>query len=199
MSQCDRDIMRRLRERDPDAFEELHGLYALEVRSHVARMVRDAATADDLAQEVFLRAWTHGAQWDGRGTVRGWLLRIATNLTLNHLRSTRRRRRQSLQPQPHAHLDEADEDAVPGWMIDRAALGPDAVLEQAEAAERLRRAVADLPEGKREVLRLVYDEDMDVQGAADVLGIPPGTVKSRLYHARRSLNERLRPEREDKR
>ncbi len=74
-------------------------------------------------------------------------------------------------------------------MIDAAAIEPGEIVQRAEQGERLRGLLAGLPEEKREVLRLVYDEQMDLNQVAETLGIPPGTVKSRLHHARARLAE----------
>ena len=60
-------------------------------------LVRDEPAAEDLLQETFLRVWTRAGQWNGQGTFKGWLFRIATNLALNHLRTRRRRPEQPLE------------------------------------------------------------------------------------------------------
>ena len=72
-------------------------------------------------------------------------------------------------------------------MADLSALGPDAALEHTETREQVRRLVATLPDGKREVFRLVHEMEMTVRDAAGALGIPEGTAKSRLYYARKQL------------
>ena len=118
-----------------------------------------------------------------------WLLRIATNLALNHLRSVRRRRQRPLQIQL-ANAEDDEEKLMPGWMIDTTALGPDVILEHAEASQRLLHLVNDLSEKHREVLRLVHEAEMDTSAAAEALGIPEGTVKSRLHFARKHLARR---------
>lgn len=196
MKRTDEDILRLVARGSNEAFDDLYARLAEPVRRRVHRIVRSAATADDLVQECFLRIWRNAGQWDGRGSAEAWISRIATNLALNHLRSAKRRRQRPLHPTPGPSEDEGA-DRLPSWMTDTVSLGPDAVLERAERADHLRQAIADLPEAKREVIRMVYDEEMDVRSAARALGIPAGTVKSRLYHARRALNEKLRPELED--
>ena len=177
--------MGRVRQGDEAAFELLAERHASSLRRHLVAMVRDTATAEDLLQEVLLRLWTRADQWQGTGSVRGWLKRTATNLALNHLRSARRRRERPLQPAP-LNGDE-EENLVSGWMIDTATLGPDAALEQAELRRRVRRLMDELPGEKREVLQLLYDEETDVEEAARRLRVPPGTVKSRLHYARKHL------------
>lgn len=167
------------------AFETLFDRYEEMLRRHLARIVRDDAATQDLLQETFLRVWTRAEQWDGRGTFKAWLYRIATNLAFNHLRSVRRRREQPLSV-PN-EWDDEEEYAIPAWLIDALAPDPDAALESGEQRERLRRLVERLPEEKREVFHLVHEMEMSMRDAADELGIPEGTVKSRLYYAKRRL------------
>ena len=82
---------------------------------------------------------------------------------------------------------EDEENPAPSSMIDASPLGPDAVVEQAEQRRLIRRFVDTLPEEKREVFRMVHDAEMEVREVAERLGIPEGTVKSRLHHARRRI------------
>ena len=189
MTQADAELVARIREHDADAFSVLFARHRDRIRRHLGRTVGDAAAADDLAQEVFLRVWTRAGQWRGSGSVEAWLYRIATNLAYNHLRSRRRQRQRPLEIARPGD-DEDDEPVVPGWMIDRDTPGPVASLEQAERFERLARFVGDLPEEKREVIRMVFEDDMDMQSTADALGIPEGTVKSRLHNARKQIARR---------
>ena len=189
MTPSDRDLVERIMEREACAFEVLVQRYVEDVRRHVNRIVRNDTVADDLVQEVFLRVWTRAGQWTGQGPFRAWLLRIATNLTLNHLRSVRRRREQPLE-NPLSAIDGEDENQVPGWMIDTSTLGPDAALEQVERRRLLWHYVDELSEEKREVLRMVYDAEAEMREVAERLGVPEGTVKSRLHYARKSLARR---------
>ena len=182
----DQDLVERIRERDGRAFEALFERYGGMIRHHLVRIVRDDAAAQDLVQEVFLRVWTRAEQWDERGPFKAWLYRIATNLALNHLRSLRRRSEQPLETTDNWGEGE-EESTLPAWMIDASALDPDAALELAEQQRLYQRLVERLPEEKREVFHLVHEMEMSLRDAADALGIPEGTVKSRLYYAKRSL------------
>jgi RNA polymerase sigma-70 factor (ECF subfamily) len=188
MERTDRYLMDGIRRRDAAAFEQFLSRHRAPVRGRLLGIVRDAAAADDLTQDVFLRVWTRADQWRGQGSARAWLMRIATNIALNHLRAMRRRPHRPLLPP--AHPEDEEEGLVPGWMVDSAMLGPDAALEAAERRERLHGLIAEMTEERREVLRLFYQEEMDVEGVARRLGIPPGTVKSRLHYARKALSRK---------
>jgi RNA polymerase sigma-70 factor (ECF subfamily) len=186
LTPSDQDLVERVLEHDGRAFEALFERYGKMIRRHLARIVRDDAAAQDLVQEVFLRVWTRAEQWDARGSFKAWLYRIATNLALNHLRTVRRRREQPLET-PADWDEEGEESNVHAWMIDASALGPDAVVELAERRELLRRLIGQLPDDKRQVIRLVHEMELSLRSASDELGIPEGTVKSRLYYAKRRL------------
>ena len=187
----DQDLIERVLECDGRALEALFERYGEMIRRHLARMASDNAVAQDLLQETFLRVWTRAAQWDGRGSFKAWLYRIATNLALNHLRSVRRRKEHPLEVASEWDSD-ADDYVSPAWTIDSDAPEPEDVLEMAERHERYRRLVGRLPEEKREVLHLVHEMEMSLQDAADELGIPEGTVKSRLYYAKQRLAQEWR-------
>jgi RNA polymerase sigma-70 factor (ECF subfamily) len=180
----DRDLVTGLIAGDERAFEALYAQYGAGIRRHVERMVRSDA-AQDLVQETFLRAWQRAGQWDGSGTLKAWLYRIATNLALNHLRTVRRRRELPLQTGGQTG-EEEDED-VPAWLSDDAALGPDAAVERSERLAQVRQLVDQLSDDKRRLVRLVHEHEMSVRDAADELGIPEGTAKSRLHYARKQL------------
>lgn len=183
----DRELMQQILAGDEDAFDVLFERHAPRVRHRLLRIVHNPAAADDLVQEVFLRLWTRGDQWQGSGSLAAWLLRVATNLALNHLRSVRRRRQRPLewvQPEPDP---EDDHDLTPGWMVDEACLRPDEVFEQAEERSAIRALIDELPEHHQEVLRMVHEAEMGIADVATQLGIPAGTVKSRLHYARARL------------
>lgn len=184
----DQDLIRGVLSRDAQAFDGLFARHSRAVRNRLMRIVRSEPAAEDLLQEVFLRVWTRADQWTGEGTVRAWLLAIATNLALNHLRSARRRRHRPLEV-PSASAGEEDENFVPGWMLDASALGPVAAAELAEQEQLFRRLISELPEDKREVMQMVYEEQLDIRQIAEQLGIPAGTVKSRLFYGRRMLRQ----------
>ena len=189
MTTPDSELVRLIQARDSAAFEELFARLADPLRRHLVSIVRDAAAAEDLLQEVFLRLWTHSDRWEGRGTLEAWLFGIATNLALNHVRSARRRKQQPLPVQPPT-ADDDDDSPLPGWMIDAAALGPDQIAAQAELRDRVNDLLDELPDDKRQLLRLAYANQMNLQDIADLLGVPKGTVKSRLHHARKNMAQK---------
>ncbi|MDQ2886474.1 MAG: sigma-70 family RNA polymerase sigma factor [Chloroflexota bacterium] len=186
MTPSDQELIALIRAQDTDAFEILSLRYRELIYRHVLHTVRDNDAAEDVVQEVFLRIWTRAEQWNGRGTFKAWLFRIATNLALNYLRALKRRKQQPLEL-PADPIDTEDESCLPSWMVDTAYPGPECALEQAEQGELLQRLVNGLPEEKRTVFRMVHGAEMETRQVAQALGIPEGTVKSRLHYANRRL------------
>lgn len=191
MTPSDAILMQRIVARDQEAFAILFARYQTQVTENLRWITRDPIAADDLTQEVFLRVWNRADQWLGQGSFRGWLFRIARNLSLNQLRSQSRRSEQPLE-MPSLYDEEDEEQPVPGWMIDRAALGPDVQLERAEQRRILQALIDALPEEKREIFQMVYEDEVTLREVAERLAIPEGTVKSRLFHARKQLAEAWR-------
>ena len=191
----DQTLIESVQNQQSWAFEALFERYEGAVRRHLVNIVVDEAAAEDLLQETFLRVWTHAGQWRGQGSVKGWLFRIATNLSLNHLRARRRRPEQPLEL-PETMVDDDELPDTPAWLVDTASLGPEAVVEQVEQGARLQQIIRDLPDEKRELLRLVHQMELSLREAADELGIPEGTAKSRLYYAREQVKNGLQAEQE---
>lgn len=186
MVPSDNELAERLCRCDSNAFELLSTRYREVIYRHVWQTVRDDAATEDVVQEVFLRVWLHAKQWSGQGTFKSWLFRIATNLALNHIRSMRRHRQLPLEI-PNDALTYEEEPPVPGWMIDANEPGPEQRLETAERYRLLHQLINRLPEEKREVLYLLYDDALETRQIAETLGIPEGTVKSRLHYATKRL------------
>jgi RNA polymerase sigma-70 factor (ECF subfamily) len=190
VSPSDAELANRIQARDAAAFELLYQRYCESIFRHLDGIVRQEAAAQDLAQEVFLRVWTRAEQWSGQGSFKGWLYRIATNLALNHLRGVRRKPAEPLRADDESGWDEWSEEEnmpAPGWLVDTSTLGPDAAVEQAEQRARIRDALGALPEEKREVFRLVHEMELSIRDTAGRLGIPEGTVKSRLHYAEKQF------------
>ena len=187
MEQSDQTLICKIVKRDTAAFEMLFARYSMSVRQHILSIVRIESAAEDLVQEVFLRVWTHAEQWNDQGGFKSWLFRIATNLALNHLRTVRRQRQEPLETPPDEFEDEGESLPDPDWMVDTSSYGPEAMVEQAERSQLLWQLIDGLPQEKREVLHLIYQEEMALREAAIELGIPEGTVKSRLHYSIRHL------------
>ncbi len=186
----EKELIESIRQRNADAFDELMQRYLSQVKTHLKRIVRDDAAADDLAQEVSLRVWQRVSQWNGKGAFVAWVMKIATNMALNHLRTIRRHRERPLTPTRSTVSDDDDSDAIaPNWMIDASTPGPDEAAAMNEQIELMHAMIDDLPDAKRRLIHMIHEQDMNLAQAAEELGIPVGTVKSRLHYTFRLLSE----------
>jgi RNA polymerase sigma-70 factor, ECF subfamily len=170
---------------EPEALGALYDRHARVVFSVIMRILGDRDVAEEILQEVFLRAWQQAHGFDEtRGTVRFWLHRIAHNLTLNELR--RRQRRPHVQPRPPNPDPEDDDFAGYGAANQDPAVDAWCAVRDTELAH----ALDQLPPGQRAVL-LLYAEGFSQSEIAAKLGEPLGTVKSRMRRALCRLREAL--------
>jgi RNA polymerase sigma-70 factor (ECF subfamily) len=182
-SHDDADLVGQALRGSQDAYRELVLRYQRPVYGLALRMVRDAALAEDLAQEVFLKAFRSLDSFAPERRFSSWLLKIAHNACLDHLR----RRRPRLEPL------EGDEDD-PGPLLrlaDPAAESPLARREGADLRRALERAIAALRPEYREIVLLRHREDLSYEEIVEITGLPLGTVKTHLHRARRAMAEVL--------
>lgn len=167
---------------DPDAFGELVSRYHRAVFSIAYRMTGSRTEAEDLCQDVFLRAYRSLDRFDRSLPFGPWLRRIASNASLNHLRHRAVSRGSASDAQ-------GAEQNVP----DRAA-GPEQRAASAETADRLGRALAALPAKQRLAFTLKYVEDLTAEEIAQAMDAPRNTVKTWLLRAREALRRELADE-----
>lgn len=154
------------------------------IHGFVLRMVRDTETARDMAQETFVRAYVKLDSFEGGSSVGTWLHAIAVNQVRGEMR-----KRSALKRHDPASLDALREaaDVDPADPRDGAAER----VATAEQCERLRAEVDRLDPEHREVVVLREFQDLAYEEIAEILGVPVGTVRSRLFRARAELRERL--------
>ena len=140
-----------------------------------------------MTQEVFLRVWNRADHGRGKDLFGGGCSNCEKFVaeSIAKYKSSPR----TASEMPSLYDEEDEEQPVPGWMIDRAALGPDVQLERAEQRRILQALIDALPDEKREIFQMVYEDEVALREVAERLAIPEGTVKSRLFHARRQLAE----------
>ncbi|UUU24206.1 RNA polymerase sigma factor [Streptomyces sp. DSM 40750] len=174
-----RELRARIRDGDAGAFGEVFDAYARSVYNHAFRLTGDWSTAEDIVSLTFLEAWRLRGRLDAEGgSPRPWLLGIATNVARNTRRAGRRHAAAVARlPRPESVRDFADE--VAGNLDDKAYL------------KAVRTAVDRLRRPEREVLALCVWGGLDYAAAAEALGIPVGTVRSRLSRARTKLAAQL--------
>lgn len=179
------ELLSRSRGGDTRAFDVLitrHRDRVFMVANHILRNPDDAL---DVAQETFVRAWKNLARFDGAASLASWLSRIATNAAIDLVRRRQARPQEEFEAVPQV-IDPASrttpsQPARPGETLDRA-----------EIRARFQAALATLSADHRAVIVLKEFEDLSYQEIADAVGCSIGTVMSRLFYARRKLQDQLR-------
>jgi RNA polymerase sigma-70 factor (ECF subfamily) len=175
------ELVQRAQDGDARAFEDLMKRFQKRIFFAVMRVVNDMHLADDLTQEVFLKAHRSMGRLQTPATFAAWLHRIALNHALDARKKLKRRKEREVSGGEFEWLQAPTDPALRD------------VLDDVEGLKgALGKAIAQLPKGQKVVLEMSLDVEVNHEDIAAVLGIPRGTVKSRLHHARKFLFEKLR-------
>src|SRR5262245_29780646 len=156
---------------DRSAIRGLYARHHAKVYRFILRMVGNEATAEDLLAEVFFDAWRQAERFEGRSQVSTWLLAIARNKTLSAMRSRR--------------VDQLDDSFAE--TIEDQADDPETALDRKHTSALVQKCLTRLSPAHREVIDLVYYHEKSMQEIAEIIGIPIGTVKTRMFCARKQL------------
>jgi RNA polymerase sigma-70 factor, ECF subfamily len=186
-SLSDEELLLGYREKgDARLFSELVHRYERELYSYLRRYLSDAEMAEDAFQAAFLQVHLKVQQYEPGRAVRPWLYTIATNQAIDAQRRSRRHRMVSLDRT--GPKDGEDVGKLLDLLTSKEPM-PSAQLTTAERSAWLHEAVEQLPQGLREVVNLVYFQELKYREAAEALNIPVGTVKSRMHAAVAKLHE----------
>ena len=189
MLSADTVLVLRCQEDDCEAFDEIVARYKDGIYNYIRRMISNRDDAEDLAQEVFVRAFGAIKSFRREANLRTWLYRIATNLCVDKYR------RAALEKQliaPSQREQSGNGESRPVELPD-STHDPRRVFERTELQTEVHKALSRLPEKLRAAV-LLYDlEGMSYDEIAETVGCPVGTVKSRLFNARVQLRHLLRP------
>ena len=180
--------MFRYRDGEESAFAELVRRYRGKIVSTAYRVLGDAAKAEDVAQETFLRVHRNADRYRSIAKFSTWIYTIALNVARNELRNTKRKRLVSLD----AFGSDPDSEPATYDIPDESAL-PDQEVENAEIRVLFDRAIRRLPERYRAVFVLRDVDDLSYEEIAEILKLPKGTVKSRINRARQRIRELIGP------
>lgn len=176
-------ILDRCKKQDYEAFSHFVDQFDARVYGYVRRMICDAEEAQDVTQEVFIRAYQAFPKYDARASVKSWIFRIAHNLCIDRLRS--QRRAPETLTLGYTSDEEEDRDVADN------SLRPDAIAMNVELAQAVEDAMSQMSDKLRSVLLLHDREDASYEEIASMLSLPVGTVKSRLFLAREFLQKKL--------
>jgi RNA polymerase sigma-70 factor (ECF subfamily) len=182
----DQQLVQRVQAGEKAAFDLLVRKYQHRVLKLVSRFVSDAAEAEDVAQEAFIKAYRALASFRGDSAFYTWLYRIAINTAKNALVSNRRRPvdfdldlQDPDQYDRHARLKEGDT--------------PEGVLLTEEIRSVVEKAMEQLPEDLRTAIVLRELEGLSYEEIAEAMDCPVGTVRSRIFRAREAIDKKLKP------
>jgi RNA polymerase sigma-70 factor, ECF subfamily len=187
MTRSDVQLMLDVKAGDDESFNLLLRRYRTPLVNFLFRMVRDSATAEDLAQEVFLRVYRARKQYSPSAKFTTWMFRIATNLALNSIRDNRHRQMETSIDAPVN-----DEDSAPRELPARDMRIDEHMVER-DRSEFIRRAITSLPEKQRVAVLLHKYEEMDYGEIAGILDCSESALKSLLFRAYETLRVELAP------
>lgn len=175
-------LIDQCRRQNYEAFGKIVDAYQHRILGFVRRMVGSLEEAEDIAQEVFVRAYQNVEKFDGRSSLRTWLFRIAYNLCVD---ASRKRQRMPADVQLSEGEDgEQHEVADVRW-------NPESMMLNEELRQVIEDSIASMSEKLRSVLLLHDREELGYEELSGMLGIPVGTVKSRLFLARNHIQQRV--------
>ena len=178
-------LVARVQKGDREAFTPLMYKYQQKIYNLIYRKVRNHETAEDLCQEVFLKAWQALPRFKGQSAFYTWLHQIATNCSTDFLR---KRNRQHV-----TGFEELPQNADDTLQMAERQPSACAILEREELGRIISKAVYQLPPGQRNVFYLRHEEDLSLKEIALRVGKSENTVKTYLHHAHRKLRNILLP------
>jgi RNA polymerase sigma-70 factor, ECF subfamily len=185
--EVDQVLVERAQRGEKQAFELLVVKYQRKLVRLLSRFIRDSAEVEDVAQEAFIKAYRALPSFRGDSAFYTWLYRIGINTAKNHLVSMGRRA-----PTTTSVDNEEAEGLEDGDQL-REMNTPEAELMTREIAATVNRTMDELPEELRTAITLREIEGMSYEDIAKIMNCPIGTVRSRIFRARESIAERLRP------
>lgn len=185
----DQDLVQMVLDGDATAFRGLVERYQGRVYALIFGMTRNREDARDIVQEAFVKAYRNLKTYRREASFHTWLYRIAMNLAIDHLRRSTRH-------PTHEYEDQVEADEPEGdYKADHLQRHPGRDLERQRLYSKIMAAMQQLPPDQREVVLLREIEGLSYKEIAEMMEIPEGTVMSRLFYARKKLQEILKDER----
>ena len=181
----EQELIARAQNGDTEAFNPLVYKYQQKIYNLIYRKVGDRETAEDLCQEVFLKAWQALPNFKEQSVFYTWLYQIAFNCSIDYIRKRNRQR--------VLRFEELPQNADDTLQMTELQPSPCTILERKELGDVIRKATHQLPLSQRSAFYLRHWEELPIKEIALRLGKSEGTVKTYLYHARRKLRSLLLP------
>ncbi len=182
----DQELVRRVQSGDKSAFDLLFSRYQQKIINLISRYVKDNSEVQDVAQEAFIKAFRALPRFRGESAFYTWLYRIAINTAKNHLVSRGRR-------PPNTDVDIDDAELNPTSTVLQEAESPEAALARDQLSSGIDAAIAELPEDLRSAVTLREFDGLSYEQIAEIMDCPVGTVRSRIFRARESIERHIEP------
>jgi len=171
----DAELIERIAEGDKSALQILFARHSVAVYRFALRLVKDGSLADDVVNELFLDVWRYAGNFEGRSQVSTWLLAIARNKAVSMLRV-----------RSEGQLDEEAAES-----IEDPTDTPETAMQKKEHSSVMRACLTQLSPAHREIIDLVYYHEKSIGEVAQIIGIGVNTVKTRMFYARKHLEDLL--------
>lgn len=172
----DRQLIARLAGGDQAGLRALMSRHQLRIYRFILRRVKSEAMAEELTNEVFVDAWRNAKSYEGRSEPTTWLLSIAHNRAISSLR---KRREESWDEDKAGEIADTGDD-------------PEVAVQKGDKAAVMRRCLDSLSADHKEIIDLVYYQEMSIAEVSEIVGVPEATVKTRMFYARKKLSEVLK-------
>jgi RNA polymerase sigma-70 factor, ECF subfamily len=172
----DEELITAIADKSNSAMRTLYARHSLTVFRFLLRLTKDETLAEDLVSNVFIAAWKSASSFRANSKVSTWLLGIARHEAWSALRQ---RREMQLDGNLVSTIEDSADD-------------PETAFDKKDRAESLRECFKTLSAAHREVIDLIYYHEKSINEVAEILGIPPGTVKTRAFHARSQIADMLK-------
>ena len=181
----EKKLINRTQKGESEAFNPIVSKYRQRIYNMIYQRVSDRETAEDICQEVFLKAWEALPKFKGQSALYSWIYKIAINCIIDYYRKRNRHNVMSLEEVPDYTDDilHTKDNRTPQTQH----------LENMEFEDIIGEAVSRLPFGQRRVFHLRYDEELPIKDIASRLNRSEGTIKTHLFHAHRKLRDMLLP------
>lgn len=182
----DKELVRRVQKGDRRAFDLLFARYQHKILNLVGRYLRDPQDVEDVTQEAFIKAFRALPRFRGDSAFYTWLYRIAINTAKNHLVARSRR-------PPATDVDVEDAQFMDGADLLREGEDPESALARDELSAAIDEAIGGLPDDLRSAVTLREFDGLSYEQIAEIMDCPVGTVRSRIFRARESIDEQIAP------
>lgn len=176
MAQTDEELLGRIAGGDRGAMQALYARHSVRIYRFIMARSRNSAVAEELTHEAFIEIWRSAPNFRGDSSASTWMFSVARNTAL----SAMRRRRE----------DALDEDAA--VMLEDTDDTPETAVQKTDKSQIMRECIDELTADQREVIDLVYYQEKSVNEVSEITGVPPATVKTRMFYARKRLSELLK-------